>query len=101
MYLQVQKPAKDEREKKSSTVNGAKNEPQAVKTVPKVRHLTLDDFEKIPKYMKGRLNYDGVNTSIDEFNSALEARYAFLGKGFQAMASMAMKKKYKVIRLLT
>lgn len=76
--------------------NVAQNESQKIKTVPKIRHLTLDDFEKIPKYMKGRLNYDAVNTSIDEFNSALDARYSFLGKGFQAMASMAMKKRYKV-----
>ena len=46
--------------------------------------------------MKGRLGYDNVNTSIQEFNAALEARYAFLAKGFQAMASMALKKRYKV-----
>lgn len=47
--------------------------------------------------MKGRLHYDGVNTAIDEFNTALKARYSFLSKGFKAMASMAMKKRYKVI----
>ena len=65
-------------------------------TVPKIRFLSLDEFASIPKYMKGRLGYDNVNTSIQEFNAALEARYAFLAKGFQAMASMALKKRYKV-----
>ena len=64
--------------------------------VPKIRFLSLDEFASIPKYMKGRLGYDNVNTSIQEFNAALEARYAFLAKGFQAMASMALKKRYKV-----
>ena len=68
----------------------------ASNTVPKIRSLSLDDFAKIPKYMKGRLGYDNINMSIDEFNDALEARYAFLAKGFQAMASMALKKRYKV-----
>ena len=48
--------------------------------------------------MKGRLGYDNVNTSIQEFNAALEARYAFLAKGFQAMASMALKKRYKEMK---
>ena len=67
-------------------------------TVPKIRFLSLDEFASIPKYMKGRLGYDNVNTSIQEFNAALEARYAFLAKGFQAMASMALKKRYKEMK---
>ena len=46
--------------------------------------------------MKGRHTYDNINNSIDEFNAALDARYEFLGRGFQAMASMALKKRYKV-----
>ena len=44
----------------------------------------------------GRLQYDQINTSIDEFNDALEEKYNFLMKGFQAMASIKDKKKYKV-----
>merc|ERR550534_1708706 len=65
---------------------------------PKIRFLSLDEFASIPKYMKGRLGYDNVNSSIQEFNAALEARYAFLAKGFQAMASMALKKRYKEMK---
>ena len=66
--------------------------------VPKIRFLSLDEFASIPKYMKGRLGYDNVNTSIQELNAALEARYTFLAKGFQAMASMALKKRYKEMK---
>lgn len=65
-------------------------------TIPKIRYLSVEDYDSIPKYMKGRLSYDAINTAIGEFNDALGARYAFLSKGFQAMASIAMKKRYKV-----
>ena len=64
--------------------------------VPKLRYLTLPEFENIPKYMKGRWSYDGFNCAVDEFNNALNKRYTFLAKGFQAMASVASKKRFKV-----
>ena len=65
-------------------------------SVPKLRYLTLPEFEDIPKYMKGRWSYDGFNCAVDEFNNALNKRYTFLAKGFQAMASVANKKRFKV-----
>ena len=46
--------------------------------------------------MKGRWSYDGVNSAVDEYNNALANRYNFLNKGFQAMASAASKKRFKV-----
>ena len=46
--------------------------------------------------MKGRWSYDGVNSAVDEYNNALSNRYNFLNKGFQAMASAASKKRFKV-----
>jgi len=82
--------------KKKQNTNPEPKKPSNV--VPKIRYLSLDDFASIPKYMKGRLTYDNLNTSIDEFNAALEARYEFLGRGFQAMASMALKKRYKEMK---
>jgi hypothetical protein len=36
-----------------------------------------------------------MREAVDEFNSALETKYKFLGKGFQAMASIGEKKKFK------
>ena len=48
------------------------------------------------QYMKGRWSYDGVNSAVDEYNNALSNRYNFLNKGFQAMASAASKKRFKV-----
>ena len=61
-----------------------------------ILYLSLENSTTEITLIKGRLGYDNVNTSIQEFNAALEARYAFLAKGFQAMASMALKKRYKV-----
>ena len=43
--------------------------------------------------MKGRFTYDMFNQIVDEFNSALEEKYEFMRKGFQAMASIQDKKR--------
>ena len=84
--------------KKQTTTSSNPVSKKPSNTVPKIRFLSLDEFASIPKYMKGRLGYDNVNTSIQELNAALEARYTFLAKGFQAMASMALKKRYKEMK---
>ena len=44
----------------------------------------------------GRLQYEGINTAIVEFNEAISDKYNFLQKGFQAMASIQDKKRFKV-----
>lgn len=44
------------------------------------------------------MTYDTVTTCIDEFNSALEKKYDFYLKGFQAMASIKDKNLYKVLK---
>ena len=46
----------------------------------------------------GRLNYDGINCAVTELNKTLEEKYTFLGRGFQAMASIKDKKRYKELR---
>ena len=64
---------------------------------PKVSYLTVQEFQSVPKYMKGRFTYDTFNQVVDEFNNALETKYEFLRKGFQAMASIQEKKRYIII----
>jgi len=64
-------------------------------SLPKVSYLTVQEFESVPKYMKGRFTYDTFNQVVDEFNNALETKYEFLRKGFQAMASIQEKKRFK------
>ena len=60
---------------------------------PKLAYLTVQEFQSVPKYMKGRFTYDAFNQVVDEFNNALETKYEFLRKGFQAMASIQDKKR--------
>ena len=45
---------------------------------------------------KGRLQYSALKVAIDEINSTLVEKYAFLHAGFGGMKSLASKKKYKV-----
>ena len=47
-------------------------------------------------HFAGRLQYEGINTAIIEFNEAIAEKYNFLQKGFQAMASIQDKKRFKV-----
>merc|ERR1712083_189645 len=82
--------------KKKQNANPEPKKPS--KAVPKIRYLSLDEFASIPKYMKGRLTYDNLNNSIDEFNAALEARYEFLGRGFQQRAGQALQKRYREMK---
>ena len=45
--------------------------------------------------MKGRINYDQVNSSIDEIHKVVSAKYKILGLPRSAMGEPVMK-KYKV-----
>ena len=47
-------------------------------------------------FYTGRLNYEAINSVIEEFNGAILDKYNFLRQGFQAMASIVEKKKFKV-----
>ena len=44
----------------------------------------------------GRLNYEAMNNVIEEFNGIVLEKYNFLRQGFQAMASIGEKKRFKV-----
>ncbi|XP_076104773.1 SKA complex subunit 1-like [Mytilus galloprovincialis] len=46
--------------------------------VPTVEYVTVEEFEGVPKYMKGRLSYSQVNGAIDELNKPLKEKYKIL-----------------------
>ncbi|CAC5411089.1 unnamed protein product [Mytilus coruscus] len=46
--------------------------------VPTVEYVTVEEFEGVPKYMKGRLTYTQVNGAIDELNKPLKEKYKIL-----------------------
>jgi len=67
-------------------------------SLPQVSCLTLTEYNSIPKYMKGRAQYDTLNTAVEEINIAIRNKYTFLSKPFSSISSLADKKKWKMLK---
>jgi len=65
--------------------------------VTQVTYLTLDEFGKIPKYMKGRAQYETITNTVEEFNSILQAKYTFLARPLKELNPVE-KKRRNVLR---
>jgi len=65
--------------------------------VTQVAYLTLDEFSKIPKYMKGRAQYETLTNTVDEFNNILVAKYTFLARPLKELNPVE-KKRRNVLR---
>ncbi|XP_031564580.1 spindle and kinetochore-associated protein 1-like [Actinia tenebrosa] len=65
--------------------------------VPQIPYLTVDEFGTVPKYIKGRINYQQVNDAIDEINKVIKAKYKILNLPRSAMGEPIMK-KYKAFK---
>ncbi|KAL9986684.1 hypothetical protein ACROYT_G000859 [Oculina patagonica] len=85
----VTKPKKTRRAKDTSSDTGPE--------FPKLAYLTVEEFEEIPKYIKGRVSYDQVNNSIDEIHKVITAKYKILRLPRSAMGEPVMK-KYKAFK---
>ncbi|XP_002735134.1 SKA complex subunit 1-like [Saccoglossus kowalevskii] len=48
--------------------------------IPKMNYITMEEFESVPKYMKGRHGYDGINNIIDAINRVLETKYKMMSQ---------------------
>ena len=87
--------------KKLATKSDAKKPPllaESLKrpkaTIGQVAFLTLAQFDAIPKYMKGRVTYEGVNAAVEELNVALVEKYTFLGGKMADLPNPKAKKRY-------
>jgi len=82
---------------KSAPVEAKKAPPSRPKpfSVHKIDFLTVQEFDSLPKYMKGRLKYEALNAAVDEFNAALADKYTFLARGFLPKMSIEEKKRFK------
>ena len=60
--------------------------------------MTMQEYEAIPKYMKGRTQYQTLGTAVTELNTALESKYTFLSRPFASLPKPADKKRYKVMK---
>ncbi|KAJ9578775.1 hypothetical protein L9F63_004983 [Diploptera punctata] len=45
-----------------------------------IEYFTLEQFDKVPGYLRGRLNREKVNQFIDGFNEALKKKYEIFGQ---------------------
>ena len=66
-------------------------------SVQSVNHLSLPEFEKVPKYMKGRLTYDSLSQAVEEFNVCLVQKYEFLFKSLNEL-SLKEKKRRNILK---
>lgn len=61
------------------------------KQTPIIEYLTVEEFESVPKYIRGRLQYDQVNNIVDKLNETLDAKYTLLRKPRAKASDMEMK----------
>ncbi|XP_064609676.1 spindle and kinetochore-associated protein 1-like isoform X2 [Liolophura sinensis] len=59
--------------------------------------LTVDEFQSVPKYMRGRITYDQMNNAVEELNKALSAKYKLLGQK-RTKLNDANRKKWEVYK---
>ena len=73
-----------------------KTKPAEVVTA-QVTFLTVAEFEKVPKYMKGRLNYEALTLAVEEFNKCVHAKYEFLARPLSEIG-LKDKKRRNVLK---
>ncbi|XP_077202896.1 SKA complex subunit 1 isoform X2 [Paroedura picta] len=59
-------------------------EGQGVKEIP---FMTVEEFESVPAYMRGRLTYNQVNAVIQEINKAVASKYKIMRQSMKSMPS--------------
>ncbi|XP_010157044.1 PREDICTED: spindle and kinetochore-associated protein 1 [Eurypyga helias] len=64
-------------------------EPRLAKEVS----LTVEDFESVPSYLRGRLTYDQINAVIQGINKAVLGKYKILHQPLKSM-NFAVRKLY-------
>ncbi|CAL1530957.1 unnamed protein product [Lymnaea stagnalis] len=63
-----------------------------------LNYITVGEFESVPKYMKGRLTYDGINCAIEQLDKAFTEKYKIM-KQKKPQLSSANRKLYEAFRL--
>uniref|UniRef100_A0A0N7ZAT1 SKA complex subunit 1 n=1 Tax=Scylla olivacea TaxID=85551 RepID=A0A0N7ZAT1_SCYOL len=64
---------------------------KAPKQISKVEFITMKEFESVPKYIRGRLQYAQVNAAVVEINKTLETKYSLLSRPRAKLSELNMK----------
>ncbi|KAF2355267.1 Spindle and kinetochore-associated protein 1 [Trinorchestia longiramus] len=70
----------------SVKVNG-----KASNSTARFLYITIQEFEDVPKYVRGRLKYEQVNEMVDDLNKALTEKYALLRRPRSKLSVPDMK----------
>uniref|UniRef100_A0A6A7G5Q9 SKA complex subunit 1 n=1 Tax=Hirondellea gigas TaxID=1518452 RepID=A0A6A7G5Q9_9CRUS len=62
-----------------------------VKASARFQYITIDEFEEVPKYIRGRLQYEQVNKVVDDLNKALATKYSLMRKPRSKLSLVDMK----------
>ncbi|NXL46274.1 SKA1 protein, partial [Podilymbus podiceps] len=63
----------------------AKKPAKEPRPIKKVALITVEEFESIPAYMKGRLTYDQINAVVQDLNKAVVGKYKILHQPLKSM----------------
>lgn len=66
-------------------------------SIPVVEYITVDEFNDIPKYMKGRLTYEFLNKSVNDFNKTIASKYQLMST-HSSKYSEADLKRYQMYK---
>ncbi|XP_065211793.1 spindle and kinetochore-associated protein 1-like [Planococcus citri] len=76
--------------KSNSSSDKTKQEIQSVKC-RSIAHVTEEEFDSVPKYMKGRLNVGALNKLIDCFNTVFKKKYDTVRQAKKTVKSKDME----------
>ncbi|KAK7070446.1 Spindle and kinetochore-associated protein 1 [Halocaridina rubra] len=73
--------------KEKAASNNAERQEKASKTgcgkskkIQTIQYISINEFESISKYIRGRLQYEQINNAINELNKAIETKYALMSR---------------------
>lgn len=64
---------------------------------PEIEYLKVDEFQDVPKYLKGRITYDQMNKFIDGMNAAYLSKYKLLRQKKSSLND-ANRKRYEIYK---
>ncbi|XP_026862302.2 spindle and kinetochore-associated protein 1 [Electrophorus electricus] len=59
--------------------------------IKEMEFITMQEFDTIPQYMKGRVTYDQLNAAVRSINTAVMAKYRILQQPAKSLSNTARK----------
>ncbi|MCJ8742761.1 hypothetical protein PDJAM_G00086040 [Pangasius djambal] len=81
---------------KQVEVNSATQEQEQPRKPPRsqikeMEFITVQEFDSIPQYMKGRVTYDQLNSAVKSINTAVTGKYKILQQPVKSLSNAARK----------